>query len=143
MDEHAAVAAEPGDLGHRLQRTDLVVGEHDRDQDRVLGEDGLHLGRINPTMSIDADDGESDEALHLHGQGDLEDRRMFDGGDHHVAAAARRHDAAQREIVGFRTTRGEDDLVGAATEAGCNLGPRPSTAAFASRPKRWPEEGLP
>ena len=41
-----------GDLGDRLDRADLVVGEHDRDQDRLVVERRLELVGIDPAVAV-------------------------------------------------------------------------------------------
>ncbi len=38
VENDAALVAEPADLGDRIDRTDFIVGGHDRDQDRPIGE---------------------------------------------------------------------------------------------------------
>ena len=42
-----------GDLGDRLDRADLVVGEHDADQDRPVGDRGVDLVRVDPAVAVD------------------------------------------------------------------------------------------
>jgi len=100
-----------GDLGHRLDGPDLVVSEHDRDQDRLVVERRLELVRIHPPVAIDRQlDDLEPELLEVP-------QRMTDGvvldrrGDDPVAARlARPGRALQGEVVGLRAARGEDDL---------------------------------
>ena len=48
-----ARADPPGDLGDRLDRADLVVGQHQADQDRLVGERGLELVGVDPAVPVD------------------------------------------------------------------------------------------
>src|SRR5262249_34078396 len=43
--EHAVLLAQPANLLDRLQRTDLVIGRHDTDQDRLVGDGSTDLTR--------------------------------------------------------------------------------------------------
>ena len=42
-----------GDVGERLDRADLVVGEHERDQDRAVVDRRVELVRIDPAVAVD------------------------------------------------------------------------------------------
>ena len=54
VQEDALVGLYPArDLGDRLDGPDLVVGEHDRDQDRAVGERGVELVGVDPSVPID------------------------------------------------------------------------------------------
>ncbi len=53
QEDALAPANDLGDLGHRLDRADLVVGKHDRHQDRAVRECRLELVRIDPPVPID------------------------------------------------------------------------------------------
>ena len=41
------------DLGDRLDRADLVVRQHDRDQDRLVGDRRVDVVGIDPTIAVD------------------------------------------------------------------------------------------
>ena len=81
VQQHALAAANPvGDLDDRLERPDLVVGQHDRDEDRAVREGRLQLIGIDPAISIDrqCDDLEAEllevaervpDRMMLHGRG--------------------------------------------------------------------------
>ncbi len=54
VEEDAPVAVDPvGDLGDRLDRADLVVGEHHADQDRPVVDRRLELVGVDPAVAID------------------------------------------------------------------------------------------
>ena len=54
VEDDALARPDPGgDLGDRLDRADLVVGEHDRDQDRLVVERRLELVGIDPAVAVD------------------------------------------------------------------------------------------
>ena len=100
-----------GDLGDRLDRADLVVGEHDRDQDRPVGERGLELVGIDPAVAVDRQlDDLEPELLEVAQR--VTDRVVLDrrGDDAVAAGLARPGGALEREVVGLGAARGEDDL---------------------------------
>ncbi len=88
VEDDALAGADPGgDLGDRLDRADLVVGEHDRDQDRLVVERRLELVGIDPAVAVDRqlDDLEA-ELLEVAQR--VADRVVLDRrGDDPVAAA--------------------------------------------------------
>ena len=112
------VADAPGDLGDRLDRADLVVGEHDRDEDRPVGDRRLELVGIDPAVAVDRqlDDLEAEllevpqrvpDRVVLHGRRD----------DAVPARLAGPGGALEREVVRLGAARREDDLAGLGAEA--------------------------
>ena len=100
-----------GDLGDRLDRADLVVGEHDRDQDRLVVECRLELVGIDPAVAVDRqlDDLEA-ELLEVAQR--VADRVVLDrrGDDPVAAPLAGPGRALQREVVRLGAAGREDDL---------------------------------
>jgi len=108
-----------GDLGDRLDRADLVVGEHDRDQDRLVVEGRLELVRVDPAVAIhrQLDDLEAEllEVAERVAHGVMLDRR---GHDPVAAALAGPGRPLDREVVRLGAAGREDDLAGFAVESG-------------------------
>ena len=98
-------------VGDRLERADLVVGEHDRDQDRPVGEGRFDVVGVDPAVAVDRqlDDLEA-ELLEVAER--VPDGVVLDGAGHDPVAArlARPRGALEREVVGLRAARREDDL---------------------------------
>ena len=92
-------------------RADLVVREHDRDEDRLVGDRGVELVRVDPAVAVDRqlDDLEAEllEVLERVADGVVLDRR---GHDPVAAGLARPGGALEREVVRLGPARGEDDL---------------------------------
>ena len=107
-----------GDLRDRLDRADLVVGEHDRDEDRPVVERRLELVGIDPAVPVDRqlDDLEAEllEIAQRVPDGVMLDRR---GHDPVAARLAGPRRALQREVVRLGAARREDDLATARVEA--------------------------
>ena len=100
-----------GDLGDRLDRPDLVVREHDRDEDRLVGDRGLELVGIDPAVAVDRqlDDLEAEllEVAQRVADGVVLDRR---GHDPVAARLAGPGGALEREVVRLGAAGREDDL---------------------------------
>ena len=107
-----------GDLGDRLDRADLVVGEHDRDQDRLVVERRLELVGVDPAVAVDRqlDDLEAEllEVAQGVADGVMLDRR---GHDPVAAALAGPGRALEREVVRLGAAGREDDLAGLGVES--------------------------
>ena len=99
------------DLGERLDAADLVVREHDRDEDRLVGDRGVELVRVDAAVAVDRhlDDLEAEplEVLERVADGVVLDRR---GHDPVAAGLARPRGALDREVVRLGAARREDDL---------------------------------
>ena len=103
------------DLGDRLDRADLVVGEHDRDEDRLVVERRLELVGIDAPIAVDRQlDDLEPELLEIAQR--VPDRVMLDRRGHDPVAArlARPGGALQRQVVRLGAARCEDDLATAA-----------------------------
>ena len=119
VEQHATVAADLfGDLGDRLDRAHLVVGEHDRDQDRAVGDRRVQLVRVNPPVAIhrQLDDLEPEllEIAQRMPDGVVLDRR---GHDPMTTALARPCRALEGEVVRLGPAGCEDDLAGLGIQA--------------------------
>ena len=103
------------DLGDRLERPDLVVGEHHGDEDRLVVERRLELVGVDAPVPIDRqlDDLEA-ELLEVAQR--VPDRVMLDRRRHDPVAVrlAGPRGALQREVVRLGAAGREDDLATAA-----------------------------
>ncbi len=114
VEEDASVVAEPADLADRVERADLVVRGHDRDEDRAVGQRGLdRLGR-DQAGRVGRQDGHIPAVLA---------GEPFQGVEHGLVLDRRRDDVVplplqggqgpfQGEVVRLGRARGEDDLLG-------------------------------
>ncbi len=115
MDGDALARADArDDLGDRLDRADLVVGEHDRDQDRLVVERRLELVGVDPAVAVhrQLDDLEPEllEVAQRVADGVMLDRRRHDPVAAGLAGPGR---ALEREVVRLGAAGREDDLAAA------------------------------
>ena len=138
VEDDAAFVAQPADLGDRVDRADLVVGGHDRDQHGSIGDGvGDGVGR-NPSMLVAGNDGDL-PAFAGQPFDRVENGLVLGGGrDEMVAAPGRRkRDSLDGQVVRFGGPRGEDDfswILRRGRAATCSRAR--STASLASQPKR-------
>ena len=112
-------AADRGrDLRDRLDRADLVVGEHDRDEDRPVVDRRVELAGIDPAVAVDRQLHDLEPEL-LQVAQRVADRVMLHGRRHDPVAAglAGPGGALEREVVGLGAARREDDLAAVGLEA--------------------------
>ena len=99
------------DLRDGLDRPDLVVAEHDRDEDRAIRERPLHVVGVDTAVAVDRqlDDLEA-ELLEVAER--VADRVVLDraGDDAVTARLAGPGGALEREVVGLGATRREHEL---------------------------------
>ena len=104
MEQDTAMGAHLlGDLGDRLDGADLIVGEHDRDEDRPLVDRRVELVGIDPRVPVDGQlDDLEPELLEIAQR--VADRVVLDGrGDDPVAATlAGPRRTLEREVVRLR-----------------------------------------
>ena len=145
VEAHAALAAHRADRGDRLERADLVVRVHHRDErgvrvdrlaDRVHGDDAVR---------IDADDPQPHRLVPLQIACGVDHRVVLDGRRHQTVtlAATRLQHAAQREVVGLGPPAGEDDLRRVRTDRGGDLLARPVDGRSRRAPLRVDARGVP
>jgi hypothetical protein len=84
----SARTAQIGDLGNRLQCTDFVIGQHHRDECRIIGQYSVNAGRIDYPVRFDRDNVNA-EAILPQGERRGEHAFMLDRHHHHMVAAAR------------------------------------------------------
>ena len=134
------------DLGERLDRADLVVDEHDRD-DRGTGVD-----RGGDGVEVDDARGRDRQPGHPEALGgEAVARRQHAlvlerGRDHAVAPPVGPGPAGRalhREVVGLGAAGGEHDLVGSAPSSAATSSRASSRAVFAARAAEWAPLGLP
>ena len=112
VEQHAFVAAHAGrDLGDRLDRADLVVGQHDAHQDRPRSDGGFDFPGIDSPVTVDGqlDDLEAELLQVSHGvaYGVVLHGRCDDPVAARLARPGRPFDG---QVVRLDATRGEDDL---------------------------------
>ena len=106
-------------VGHRLNGADLVVGEHQRDEDRPVVDRGLELLGVDTAVAVDGQRHDLEAEL-LEVPQRVEHGVMLDGaGDESVAARlAGPGDALERKVDRLGATRREDDLARLGVERG-------------------------
>ena len=107
------------DLGDRLDRADLVVGEHDRDEDRLVVEGRLELVGVDPAVAIDRQLDDLEPELLEVAQG-VPDGVVLDRRGHDPVAArplAGPRGALEGQVVRLGPAGGEDDLATLRVEA--------------------------
>ena len=100
------------DLGDRLQHADLVVGGHDRDEDRLVGDGGAQLVETDAAVLLHRQIGDA-RALLLELLARVDDRLVLDHARDDVIALLAVHlrDALDRQVVRFGRAAREDDFL--------------------------------
>lgn len=113
-----------GDLSDGLDRTDLIVGVHDGDEDGRRRKSLFNVGGVHEAGFIYRHDGKA-ESLGFEIPADFDHGRMLDSGRDDVVASVAQSfsDAADGKVVRLGAAAGEDDLIGA-----CPTSPRPAAA---------------
>ena len=138
MEENALLLADGADLRDRLHGPDLVVREHDRDQDRLLGDRVPNLLRGDAAVLIDVEVRDA-EALSLQPLAGVEHRLVLGArGDDVVALLpVELGHALDGEVVRLGRAGGEDDLLLASADQAGDL-----LARLFDRFLRFPAEGV-
>ena len=99
------------DLGDRLDRADLVVREHDRDEDRAVGDRALDVLGVDAPVAVDRDLDDLEAEL-LEVLERVADGVVLDGRRHDAVSArpAGPRGALEREVVGLGAAAREHDL---------------------------------
>ena len=121
VEERAALAAHAADVAHGLQRPNLVVGIHERDQAGVLAHGGLHGLHVHDAKLVRLNERNLEVATERPVRARkivqrAKDARVLDGAGHDVALALASAVGGTREqglVVGLGAARGELHLVGA------------------------------
>ncbi len=113
------------DGGDVLDHADLVVGQHDRDQQRLVGDGGLELAEVDAPVGLDRQVGDL-EALLLEALHRVEHRLVLGLHRDEVVAAplVEPGRALDGEVVRLGRARGEDDLLGAGADQGGDVAAR-------------------
>src|SRR5205823_1317066 len=103
------------DRGDVLDRADLVVREHDRDEDRLVRDRLLHVVHVHEAVRLHRD-GRHLAPLPLEPLAGVEPRALLDRRRDDVVTLLAVHlgDAFQRQVDRLGATRGEHDLLGVA-----------------------------
>ena len=111
MEDHAAFAAQLADFRDGLQHADLVVGRHDRDQNRLVVHGALQIVEVNQPIFLHRQIGHAKAEL-LQMFAGIEHRLVLGDRSDDVVALLAVHlgDALNGEVVTFGGARGEDDL---------------------------------
>ncbi len=89
VEEHSARAGDRRDAGEVLRSADLVVGEHDRHQHRVVAQRALQLVEIDAALRVDRERGHP-RAISLQTRDGIEHRLVLGRlGDDVVAPVSR------------------------------------------------------
>ncbi len=111
MEENATLLAQSTNLADRLERTDLVVGGHDADQDGLWRQAPRNLLHRHTALSIDRQDSNL-EPLAAKPAERVKDRLVFGGSRDEMIALGPIHggNALENEIVALGCAAGEDDV---------------------------------
>ena len=129
VEDESLLMAQLADLGDRLDHADLVVGEHDADQDGLVVDGRLELVHGDEAVGLGLQVGDA-VALLLKLLAGVEHGLVLGGLGDDVVAALLVHlgDALDGEVVGLGGAGGEDDLLGGGSDelgdllAGCFYG---------------------
>ena len=117
MEEDSLFPGQPSHRGQVLNRTGLVVGMHDGDEDRVLTNRRVQVLKADQPLTVHRQVGHLESFLLqlLHGP---QDRGMLDGGGDEVPPflGVAGGDSPDGGVVGLGPPAGEDDLLGQAAD---------------------------
>src|SRR5208282_1379452 len=125
VEQDAALAADGADLGDGLQHADLVVGEHDRDQDGLVVERALQVVEIDQPVFAYREVGEA-VALFLQMLAAIEHRLVLgDAGDNVITFVSMSFgDALDRQVVALGGTGSDKKNSGCGADQLGHLLPR-------------------
>ena len=111
VEKYASLPRDFPDFLHVLNNADLVVGRHDRDQNRLIRDRPFQIVQIDETLAVDRQKRDVETILFKMLAG-VENRFVFRDARDDVIAFLAIHpcDAFHRQIVGFRRATREDDL---------------------------------
>ena len=138
VEDHVAFVTELADLGDRLHNADLVVREHDGDQDGLVVHRALQVFEVDQTVCLYRQIGDA-IAVFLQALAGIEHRLVLgDLGDDVIAALpVHLGDALDGEIVALGRAGGKDDLLGGGADQLGYLFARLFDGRSASHPKEW------
>ena len=113
VNEDSRLAAEVGDLPHRLNGTDLVIGVNYADEFRIRAQGVVDILGIDDPVPTATDDSEI-KALGVQVLGGGGNGDVFQGGDDEVAAVVGGKSSCHAEegkVVALGSSGSEDDLV--------------------------------
>src|SRR5438876_981664 len=115
MEDDPLFLRELADRGDVLDRADLIVREHDRDEDRLVRDRLLHVVDVHEAVRLHRDVRHR-ESLPLEPLAGIEPRPLLDRRRHDVVALLAVHlgDALEREVDRLRAARREHDFLGVA-----------------------------
>ena len=129
VEQNPAIAANLADFGQRLDDADLVVGQHHRDEQRVVAERrgqrlGIEPAGVRTGCRLDAQNRHFETPASQPGER-IEHRFMFGGDRDEMIAAppAAFGYAPDCQIVAFGGTAGEDNLARAGADGRGDSGP--------------------
>lgn len=123
VEEHAVLLADRADFGDRLDRADLVVRVHDRDERGLVGDGGFELLGHDDAVFMHVEVGDGEAFLFQCRAGVQHGVVLeFAGDDVRLALGFQLvRDAFDGPVVAFAAARGEIDLVRVGAEAAGDL----------------------
>src|SRR5665213_1171134 len=123
MEYDALFLGDTTDFGHRMNRADLVVGIHQRDQNGLVGNRRADCVRVNHAVLIDRQISDDRLAGALERTATVENRLMLGYTRDDVVALVlvKIDDALDGEVVGLGRAAGENDFLGLGVDQRRNL----------------------
>ncbi len=144
MERDAAFPSDPTQFSHGLHGTNLAVGRHDGNQDRITPDCAAQIIRIDPAVSIHWEIGDPDPAL-FQVPARIDDGNVLDCRRDDVPPSLRgpENDPLDRQIVGLGGSRREDHPPGRSSDQPGKLGPRCLQGLSSRAPQRVQCRGVP
>ena len=126
VEENAGVARDPPNRGDIVQRSDLIVRVHDRDQHRARRDGTAHRVGVDRSVAVDRQHRDRRAARLLQRLAGVEHRLVLGGGGDDVLAALRMKldRALDRQVVRLGRAAGENDVARLGVDQGGDLRPR-------------------
>ncbi len=139
MKDDALFLGDLADLGNRMNRADLVVGPHDRDEHGLVGDRAAHRVGIDHPVLVDRQIGDRRLARPLERAATVEHRLMLgDASDDVVALVlVKLDDALDCKVVGLGGAAGENNFLGLGADQRRDLIARAIDGLF-----RFPSEAV-
>src|SRR5271155_1773174 len=123
VEDDTFLVRDPANFGDWMDRSNLIVSVHDRDQDSLVRNRLAHVVWVNHPVLVYLEISDRRLALALQRAATIEDCLMLsDAGDNVIALVlVEVEHALDGEIIGFGRTAGKDDLLGFGVDQVCNL----------------------
>ena len=126
MKQDALFLGDLADLLDRVDRADLVVGQHDRNQDGFVRDRVPHVVRADHAALVHREIGDLEALPGLQGLGGIQHSPVLGRVRDDMVSlfVIHLHDALERQIVRFRGPAGEHDFFGVGMDEARDLLPR-------------------